>query len=83
MFDRWINATKIEQPYTALREMVLTSKILDSVDKPLYSYTIEQKPTSLDALVTLDINFCEARLGDFFDKTPSSFSEIVCSQATL
>lgn len=73
--------TNIEQAYSALRELVLTSKILDSVDKPLYSYIIEQKPSSLDQLITVANNYCEAHPGISFPKSPPSAPEVACAQA--
>lgn len=60
LFDRWVKSSNIEQSYASLRELVITSKILESVDKPLYNYIIEQNPTTLDALINLSVNFCEA-----------------------
>lgn len=40
---------------------IFISKILDSVDKPLYSYIIEQKPSTVESLVNFYVNFCEVR----------------------
>ncbi|BFZ02581.1 hypothetical protein BsWGS_05620 [Bradybaena similaris] len=75
IFDRWIKSCNIELSYSALRELILTSKILDSVDKALYSYIIEQKPSSLDSLIKLAVNFCEAHPGTHFSKQPSVMHE--------
>lgn len=40
--------------------LVITGRVLDTLDPKIYSYRIEQKPTTLEALTLLGKNVCEA-----------------------
>ncbi|BFZ24546.1 hypothetical protein BsWGS_27585 [Bradybaena similaris] len=83
LFDRWIQSTKIDQSFKSLRELIITSKLLDSVDKPLYSYLIEQKPDSLENLVKTAINYAEAHPGIPFAKQQMPQLDIAFTQAAF
>lgn len=83
LFDIRVKASNIEQTYTALRELVFTSNILDSVDKSLYTYIIEQKPTPIEALIIVAVNVCEARPVTPFSKPSTSPPEVACAQVPL
>lgn len=41
-------------------DLVITSRLLDTIDTRIYSYLIEQKLTTLEELIRLGNHFCEA-----------------------
>lgn len=55
----FFKSSNIEQSFSSLRELIIISKMLDYVDKPLYSYIIEQKPATLESLVNSSVKFCK------------------------
>ncbi|BFZ17096.1 hypothetical protein BsWGS_20136 [Bradybaena similaris] len=83
LFNRWVKSSGIEESYTALRDLIITSKILDTVDSALYSHIIELKPTSLEALISSSINFCEAHPSMPVAKAQTTPLASACSHSVL
>lgn len=60
LFTSWMKSPDIDQSYASLSDLIIIDSILNTVDPKIYSYLIEQKPTTLAAFVRLCSNFCEA-----------------------
>lgn len=58
LFKTSIQSKKIEQTYDKLSDLLIMSRVLDTIDPRLYSYLTELKPTTLEVLIKLGNNFC-------------------------
>lgn len=71
LFDHWIKSSNIEQSYSSLWELIIIRKILDSVDKPLYSFIIEQNLlllTLLSKFLLISVKIANAFLFPNYNK---------------
>lgn len=58
LIKSWIKSSETKDNYISLSKLVISSRILDSVDPQQYSYLMKEKPKSLDPLIKAATTFC-------------------------